>query len=80
MPIILHDSYVSYSSLSQVDPETEDWNRSLGMLVPGQSGHPMSPHYADNIQGWLNGEYHPMLFDREAVLKEADATLVIEPA
>jgi len=60
--------------------DLQDWNRSLGMLVPGQSGHPMSPHYADNIQGWLKGEYHPMLFDREAVLKEADATLVIEPA
>jgi len=57
--------------------DLQDWNRSLGMLVPGQSGHPMSPHYADNIQGWLNGEYHPMLFDREAVLKEAGAVLVI---
>ncbi len=60
--------------------DLQDWNRSLGMLVPGQSGHPMSPHYEDNIQGWLKGEYHPMLFDREAVLKEADATLVLEPA
>jgi len=50
------------------------------MLVPGQSGHLMSPHYADNIQGWLKGEYHPMLFDREAVLKGAGARLVIEPA
>lgn len=57
--------------------DLKDWNRSLGMLVPGQSGHPMSPHYADNIQGWLKGEYHPMLFDREAVIKEAETTLVI---
>jgi penicillin G amidase len=57
--------------------DLQDWNRSLGMLVPGQSGHPMSPHYADNIQGWLKGEYHPMLFDREAVLKEVSAVLVI---
>ena len=60
--------------------DLHDWNKSLGMLVPGQSGHPMSPHYADNIQGWLKGDYHPMLFDREAVLTEADATLVIDPA
>jgi acyl-homoserine lactone acylase PvdQ len=50
------------------------------MLVPGQSGHPMIPHYADNIRGWLKGVYHPMLFDREAVLKETDAMLVIESA
>ena len=37
----------------------------------------MSPHYADNIQDWLKGDYHPMPFDREAVLKVAEATLVI---
>ena len=37
----------------------------------------MSPHYADNIQGWLKGEYHPMLIDREAVLTGAVAVLVI---
>jgi acyl-homoserine lactone acylase PvdQ len=61
-----------------VDLETQDWNRSLGMLVPGQSGHPMSANYADNIEGWLKGEYHTMLFDRAAILKETDATLVIE--
>jgi penicillin amidase len=60
--------------------DLRDWNKSLSMLAPGQSGHPMSPHYADNIQRWLRGEYHPMLFDREAVLAEADATLIIDPA
>jgi acyl-homoserine lactone acylase PvdQ len=38
------------------------------MLVPGQSGHPASRYYANNIRGWLKGEYHPMLFDRQAVL------------
>jgi penicillin amidase len=56
-----------------------DWNNSLGILVPGQSGHPASPHYDDNIEGWFKGEYHPMLFDREKVAANAVDTLILEP-
>jgi penicillin amidase len=56
-----------------------DWNRSQGLLAPGQSGHPRSRHYADNIQAWFTGEYHPMPFDREAVMKEAKDILVVSP-
>jgi penicillin amidase len=58
----------------------QDWNQSLGQLVPGQSGHPRSPHYADNIQAWLRGEYHPMPFDRPSVLQAAATVLRLEPA
>ena len=47
--------------------DLSDWNKSLGILVPGQSGHPASQHYDDNIAGFFKGEYHPMLFDREPV-------------
>ncbi|RPH55941.1 MAG: penicillin acylase family protein, partial [Chloroflexi bacterium] len=56
-----------------------NWNNSLGMLVPGQSGHPASPHYDDNIEGWFKGEYHPMLFDREKVKENVTDTLILEP-
>ena len=59
--------------------DLSDWNRTLGMLVPGQSGHPASPAYSNNIEGWFRGEYHPMLFDREAVLSAADAVLSLLP-
>jgi penicillin amidase len=51
----------------------------LGLLVPGQSGQPSSPHYADNIQAWFEGKYHPMLFNRKDVLREAKTTLVLNP-
>lgn len=59
--------------------DLSDWNRSLGMLVPGQSGHPASPTYANNIEGWFRGEYHPMLFDRQAIQEAADAVLNLIP-
>jgi penicillin amidase len=57
--------------------DLSDWNNCLGMLVPGQSGHPGSRHYAGNITAWFRGEYHPMVFDREAIEKAASARLVL---
>ena len=42
---------------------------SLGVLAPGQSGVPTSPHYDDQIADWLAGRYHRLLFDREDVEK-----------
>ena len=59
--------------------DLSDWNKSLGMLVPGQSGHPASEHYDDNIEGFFKGEYHPMLFDREQVMAQVTAKLIIDP-
>lgn len=59
--------------------DLSDWNRTLGMLVPGQSGHVARPTYANNIAGWFKGEYHPMAFDREAVLDVSEAVLNLVP-
>jgi len=59
--------------------DLSDWNNSLSILVPGQSGHPTSPHYDDNIKDWFRGEYHPMVFDRERVVASTVHTLTLEP-
>lgn len=55
-----------------------DLSRSVAMLPPGQSGILGSPHYDDQIQPWLAGEYHPMLWTREQVEREAEGTLVLK--
>jgi penicillin G amidase len=57
--------------------DLSDWNKSLGMLVPGQSGHPASEHYDDNIEGFFKGEYHPMPFDREKVMAQVEKKLTL---
>jgi penicillin amidase len=44
-----------------------DWDRSRMTNMPGESGDPGSPHYADLIDDWANGRYHPMPFTRKAV-------------
>jgi penicillin amidase len=54
-----------------------DLRNSLGLLAPGNSGRPASPHYDDQIAAWFKGEYHPMLYAREDVEHEARARLVL---
>jgi penicillin amidase len=55
-------------------------NNSLSLLAPGQSGQPGSKHYDDHAKTWFNGEYHTMLFSREDIEREAEATLHLTPA
>ena len=42
------------------------------------SGHPGSPHYADQLTDWLAGRYHRIPLDRQAARKEAKTTLTIQ--
>ena len=56
-----------------------DLRNSWGLLVPGQSGQPGSKHYDDQVQAWFEGEYHPMLYAREDVEHEAEASLKLVP-
>jgi penicillin amidase len=44
--------------------------------VPGQSGHPASPNYADLVQGWLDGNLEPMAFGQAPA---GSRRLILEP-
>ncbi len=48
-----------------------NFNNSVAVLAPGQSSNPASPYFANQINGWFNGVYHPMLFDRREIEKKA---------
>ncbi len=47
--------------------DLSDWDKSMMTNVPGEVGDPSSPHYADLIEQWASGRYHPMPFTRKAV-------------
>ena len=56
-----------------------DLRNSLGLLAPGNSGSPASPHYDDQIEAWFNNGYHPMLFAREDVEQGANRRWLLHP-
>lgn len=45
----------------------------------GQSGNPVSEHYADMIPLWLEVKNHPLPFQRENVLEQYHHVLVLKP-
>jgi penicillin amidase len=59
--------------------DLSDLDASVGVLAPGQSGHPASPHFRDLLEPWWMGQHHPLPFSRRAVEKAADGTLRLEP-
>jgi penicillin G amidase len=59
--------------------DTSDWDRSLTVNTPGQSGQPGSPHYSDLLPLWDKGEYFPMLYSRKAIETNAQDRLTLMP-
>jgi penicillin amidase len=55
------------------------WDNSMAVNSPGQSGDPDSPHYRDLFPRWLEGKYFPLSFTRAAVEKVTEKKIVIEP-
>jgi len=59
--------------------DLSDLDASVGVLAPGQSGHPASPHFRDLLDPWASGDHHPLPFSRRAVEEAAEGTLRLEP-
>jgi penicillin amidase len=59
--------------------DLSDWDNSVAINVPGQSGQPASPHYRDLLPLWAEGKYFPLLFSRDKVVKNAAERLLLAP-
>ncbi|SFJ44068.1 penicillin acylase family protein [Methylobacterium brachiatum] len=57
-----------------------DWDRSVFINVPGQSGDPGSPHYADLAPIWGRRDHVPMLYGRAAVEAATETIITLSPA
>ena len=56
-----------------------DWDRSVAINVPGQSGQPGSKHYDDLLPLWSNGHYFPLNYSRAAVDAATTDVLLLTP-
>ncbi|GAB3022515.1 penicillin acylase family protein [Spirosoma pulveris] len=59
--------------------DTEDWDKTLGINTPGQSGNPESPHYGDLFPIWAENNYFPVFFTKEKIKTVAEGTTVLTP-
>jgi penicillin amidase len=59
--------------------DTSDWDKSVAVNTPGQSGQPGSPHYSDLMPLWDAGRYFPLLYSQKAVEGAANDRLMLEP-
>lgn len=57
-----------------------EWDNSISVLPGGQSAHPASRHYHDQVDDWRQGRYHPMLFSHGAIESVAEGKLTLQPA
>ena len=58
--------------------DLSDFDRSMTVLPNGQSGNMASPYYDDQVNNWLNGQFHPMCWSREKVEKHRKHTLILK--
>jgi len=56
-----------------------NWDRSVTLNSPGQSGDPYSSHYRDLFPLWAEGRFVPMLFSRDRVMQAAEQIFVLRP-
>ena len=60
-------------SVNRYIHDPSDWTNSRWIVPLGASGHPGSPHYADQAEAWANVEYIPQLWDWEEIRREAES-------
>jgi penicillin amidase len=73
------DNQTSGGSLKIV-ADTDDWDNSVGLNTPGQSGDPDSPHYRDLFPLWAQGRYFPIAYSRSKVESVRESTTRLAPA
>lgn len=59
--------------------ESGNWDRTIGITSPGQSGDPESPHYADLFDEWAAGSYIPFFFSRPKVESVTERRIQLAP-
>ena len=75
----LSDFRVTTGASFRMVVDVGNWDASLCINAPGQSGDPRSRHYGDLAPIWAAGGYVPMLFSRAAVDAAAETVLVLSP-
>lgn len=76
----LLDGRVTHGASVRLIMDIGDWDRSLCINTPGQSGDPRSKFYANLAPLWARGAYVPLLYGETAVEAATDTVIDLVPA
>lgn len=68
-----------YGALSRYAFDVGEWENSLWTVFHGASGHPGSPHYADQHRTWAAARMTPMRYGWAALEAEAETRQTLRP-
>ncbi len=74
------DYTITASSVTRYCFDLSDWDNSGWTSPLGASGHPGSPHYADQVTAWSEQKLFPMLYSWDRVEADAESRQRLEPA
>jgi penicillin amidase len=57
--------------------DTENWDKTLMINTPGQSGDPNSRFYRNLFSLWANDGYFPAYYSKEKILQVAAERVVL---
>jgi penicillin G amidase len=76
----LADTFVQTGGATfRIVVDVGNWDGSLVMNSPGQSGDSDSPHYADLFEPWSRGEAFPLHYSRERVEANTERRIRLRP-
>ena len=56
-----------------------DFDNSVAVNSPGQSGDPNNPHYKDLFPLWAEARYFPLFFSRDRIARVTEEVLTLQP-
>jgi penicillin amidase len=68
---------MTLGSTFRVVIDVVDWDGSVAMNSPGQSGDPRSTHYSDLFEPWLAAEAFPLNYSRQAVESDTQRRILL---
>ncbi|WP_246791302.1 penicillin acylase family protein [Bradyrhizobium commune] len=69
----------AYGAVARYVFDVGNWDNSAWVVFHGASGHPASPHFADQHASWASVQMVPMLYDWGTITKASDQ-LVLKPS
>ncbi|OSZ72786.1 hypothetical protein CAP39_00365 [Sphingomonas sp. IBVSS1] len=73
------DWHVASGASVRLVMDVGQWDNSMAINTPGQSGDPASPHYRDLFPRWATGNYVPFAWSRAKVLSQAERIISVRP-